>query len=404
MDIKVLLENLRKKIEENRIAGKKYAIVFCDLVGSTEYKSGREITTSLIKVFRHNAEVEEQVTRQNGKMIKSLGDGILATFEINKPDDIICPLEAAINTMQSFTVFNKNIIDSEQILSRIGITCGDVIDFSVINPKGEKVFDPQGPVVDLAARLCSLAAPAQILCDEEVFLLASKLKGKYNFSSRQERLFKGFTSPIAVYSVKWGEKQFMDIPYNPPILFENGFLTTDFVMSQIKESQKIFRLIGLSNRFYSDNVDLFNIISKKIQINPNYKFYLYFLNPNSDFKRYAEYITRRRVKDLKPIVIENIRNACNWYKTLDGNIEIICLDYPLIIPFIQRDDFIFFSLPFRSKVKCFQHEGIIGGSYFTIDCRSNMGQMILENLNRDKQVKIPIIDVAEEKCSINKIL
>jgi len=190
---------LRKKIEEfhrqSASSEKKTAILFADLAGSTVYKSQRDLISSLLKVYRHNEEIRTQVRKFNGEVVKWLGDGVMATFSIDESDDIALPLQAIIIIQKHFENTNKHVREDERILSRIGISCGNVVDFSSVNPSGADVPDPQGPIVDLAARLCSLARTRQILCDDTVVRLVSESGRSFNLSKPSMRNLKGFPKP-----------------------------------------------------------------------------------------------------------------------------------------------------------------------------------------------------------------
>jgi adenylate cyclase len=176
--------------------------MFSDLAGSTAYKSQRDQVISLIKTYRHNAEIEEQVEKYRGQVIKSLGDGVLSTFSIEEPEDIALPVNAAIRIQKHFKLLNHGVGDEEKILTRIGISCGSVVDFKSLNPKGKLVNDPQGSTVDLAARLCSLAKATQIVCDSKTSdLLTSQTASRFDVVGPTFRVLKGFAERTPAYVI-----------------------------------------------------------------------------------------------------------------------------------------------------------------------------------------------------------
>src|SRR5947209_4918513 len=205
-DIRSTYDDLRSRIEDlyRRSQPKLTAVMFSDLAGSTAYKSQRDQVVSLIKTYRHNAEIEEQVEKFRGQVIKSLGDGILSTFSIEEPEDIALPINAAIRIQKHFNIINQHVGNEEKILTRIGISCGSVVDFKSLNPKGKIVNDPQGSTVDLAARLCSLAKATQIVCDSNTAdLLTRQTASRFDFAGPISRILKGFTEKVSTYVLKW---------------------------------------------------------------------------------------------------------------------------------------------------------------------------------------------------------
>jgi len=177
------LEDIRAKVEELYASTEQTAVVFFDLVSATAYKADREIVTSLVKVYRHNTLIADRIRERSGKVVKLLGDGLLGTFSVGKPDDIEVPLSVARRVLRDFRERNTELPRKEKILSRIGICCGKVVDFASFGPEGEVIADPQGPVVDLAARLCSIAAPEQALCDERTVTLAKEAGIGFSFGA-----------------------------------------------------------------------------------------------------------------------------------------------------------------------------------------------------------------------------
>lgn len=406
-DIRSTYDTLRTRIEDlyHRSQPALTAVMFSDLAGSTAYKSQRDQVISLIKTYRHNAEIEEQVEKYQGHVIKSLGDGVLSTFSIEEPEDIALPVNAAIRIQKHFKLLNRGVGDEEKILTRIGISCGSVVDFKSLNPKGKLVNDPQGSTVDLAARLCSLAKATQIVCDSKTSdLLTSQTASRFDVVGPTFRMLKGFAERTPAYVIKWEPECDVTLDDPPPTFYSSGFLTTDFVLSRVRVADRIFRVVGHSHRHFCDNVELYNIVSSKVETSASFLFELIFLNPYSPFKHYSELITRRRVSDLKPMILQNIISACRLFKDLESNVKIVCSLYPMAIPFVHCDDVIFFSLPFRSLVTTTKRDGVVDGPYFSADTSTMLGERLLRNFNSDGRIEIPITDTAEGKINLEELL
>lgn len=407
-DIQKTYSELTKQIEDlhkRSITSESLtAIMFCDLKGSTNYKSHRELVTSLIKIYRHNTEIQTQVKKFNGMVIKSLGDGLMATFQVNEPDDISMPVECSVRIQRRFHSMNQNLNDDEKILCCIGITCGSVVDFNALNPSGKLISDPQGPKVDLAARLCSLAKPQQILCDSKTANLVSDMPHNFNLSEGDKRELKGFSDDIEIFAVQWGNDADLSIAYPPPIYYPKSFLTTDFVLSKITESSSIIRVVGLSNRHFCDNIELYNLILNKIRENKSYHFELVFLNPFSKFKSYSELITRRQATDLKPDIIRNLKSACKLFNDIANNVHVVCSDYPMAIPLVQYDNTLCFSLPFRSVSSIGRKKGVVDGPFFQIPSDSELGKRIMYNFDMDQKIEVPIKKIVTDEIDLESIL
>ncbi len=407
-DVRQDYETLRKRIEElhkSSLSGTgQTAVMFCDLASSTAYKSQREQVSSLLKTYRHNSEIQTQVKRFNGQVVKNLGDGILAVFKIDEPDDAALPLNAAIRIQKHFDAQNTNLSEDEQIHSRIGVAAGYVVDFNVLNAEGERVSDPQGSTVDKAARLCSLAKPCQIICDSTIISLLTKASIHFDILGPLKASLKGFRSGQQVHIVKWGDGAPTDLAEPAPIYQPIGFLTTEFVLHAVEESQCIFRVVGHSHRHFCDNVELYNIVASKIATNNQYRFKLVFLNPFSPFKSYSELITRRRVADLKPSILQNIVSACRLFKDLSANVEIIAAHYPMAIPLVQADDTLYCSFPFKSMHADARREGVVGGPYFEVKTDTDLGGRLVRHFESDPHTAIPIMDAVEGRINVEDLL
>lgn len=407
-DIRTTYDDLRIRIEDlyRQSASRQTAVMFSDLVGSTAYKSQRDQVLSLIKTYRHNAEIEEQVEKLGGRVIKSLGDGVLSTFSIDQPEDIALPVNAAIRIQNHFHSINEHVGQDERILTRIGISCGTVIDFTTLNPKGKAVNDPQGSTVDLAARLCSLAKATQIVCDgKSVDLLTQQTATRFDCVGPTLRWLKGFSAEkIPVYVIKWSSFADSSLDDPNPAFSTSGFLTTDFVLTQVSQSNSVCRVVGHSHRHFCDNIELYNIVMSKVRAFPKFLFEMIFLNPFSPFKHYSELVTRRGVADLKPVILQNIISACRLFKELESNVRVVCSQYPMAIPFVQCDDSIHFSLPFRSLITATKREGVVDGPYFSTEGSTKLGERLLRNFESDPRIEIPIREAADGKIDLETLL
>jgi class 3 adenylate cyclase len=131
-------------------AGRSTAIVlFTDLVGSTELRSrlGEDAAEELRR--DHDRLIAGAVEANRGRLVKHLGDGVMATF-IGASD----ALAAAVAMQQDLDRHNRSGTSDAPLAVRIGISAGDV------TLEGEDCFGT--PVIE-AARLCAAAGGGRIL-------------------------------------------------------------------------------------------------------------------------------------------------------------------------------------------------------------------------------------------------
>ena len=156
------------------------AVVFTDIVGSTEISASRGDDEALDAVRVHNTIVRDALAAFDGQEVKHTGDGILASF--------VSPSRAVTCTID----IQRGFADQGSLRVRIGVSAGE--------PLAEE-GDLFGAVVNLASRLCSHAEPSEIVVSRAVRDL---LLGKeFEFVDRGGADLRGFDHPVHVYSVDW---------------------------------------------------------------------------------------------------------------------------------------------------------------------------------------------------------
>jgi class 3 adenylate cyclase len=162
------------------------AIMFTDLKDSTRMTTLYGDAKALHLLHIHNALTRNSLKVHRGREVKHTGDGIMGSFDF-VPDAVEC----AIAIQEAFAAYNKENPEAPLYL-RIGLSAGEPI---------EEHGDLFGKAVQLAARLCAHAEPAQILA---VQLVLDQCHGKeFPFSDLGEVTLKGFDHAIRVYEVKW---------------------------------------------------------------------------------------------------------------------------------------------------------------------------------------------------------
>ncbi|MBB4264510.1 adenylate/guanylate cyclase domain-containing protein [Roseospira visakhapatnamensis] len=168
------------------ITGSTIAIVFTDMVGSTDLTSEHGDLKAQQTLRAHNAAVRSALARFNGREIKHTGDGIMATFE-HVPDAVW----GMIDVLKAARVHNQ--AESELPLRiRIGINAGEPI--SAEN-------DYYGLAVTVAARVCAQADMDEIMVSQ---IVRDMCEGtKLVFEERGTTFLKGIKDPQRLHEAVW---------------------------------------------------------------------------------------------------------------------------------------------------------------------------------------------------------
>ena len=163
-------------------------VLFTDLVGSTALRAriGEERSDALR--YTHDGLLRDAITAAGGRVVKSTGDGVMATFP-GAADAV----GAAVAVQQAIDLHNRSD-EGERFEVRIGLSVGDVT--------VEEDGDCFGlPVVE-AQRLEAASTPGQILCASIVRALA-RGRGGHEFRTVGSLELKGLAEPLDVDEVIW---------------------------------------------------------------------------------------------------------------------------------------------------------------------------------------------------------
>ncbi|MCK5009069.1 MAG: hypothetical protein KAS98_01195, partial [Deltaproteobacteria bacterium] len=167
-------------------------IMFTDIEGSTTYFESRGDINGISMVFRHNELLFPVIEHHQGTVIKTIGDSIMASFP-----DALHGVKSAIEMQQTLSSHNAKHQVQDLIQIRIGLNGGRGI------VENRDIF---GDVVNLAARIESLAEPGQILISQTVYEAvkqADDIICRYFDSTK----VKGKEESVEVYHVIWGEEE-----------------------------------------------------------------------------------------------------------------------------------------------------------------------------------------------------
>jgi class 3 adenylate cyclase len=158
------------------------AIMFTDMVGSTEMTLRLGDTKAMELLRAHDAIIRRCLEHHRGSEIKHLGDGIMASF-----DDAPAAVASAIEIQEKFASYNKN--SETPIHVRIGIHAGEPVE------EGDDLF---GSAVQMAARICDIAQADAILVSCEVRDACTN--ADLEFAPAGSETLKGFLEAVALFS------------------------------------------------------------------------------------------------------------------------------------------------------------------------------------------------------------
>lgn len=177
----------RPKSEEPKSTG-TIAVMFTDIVGSTQMTQTHGDAAAQEVVRTHNRIVRAALTMFDGREVKHTGDGIMASFN-NTANGV----EAAMYIQKQISVANA-ANPNLPLAVKIGINAGEPI------VEDNDLF---GTTVQLSARIVDKASTGQVLVSDTVRGIC---QGKgINFVNRGAREMKGFADPITLFEAVWNE-------------------------------------------------------------------------------------------------------------------------------------------------------------------------------------------------------
>jgi len=171
-------------VTEQRVQRRLAAILAADVVGySALMQRAEEATYAEFERLKREL-IEPSLSRHEGRLIKTTGDGALAEFA--------SPLAA----MRCAVEIQDHLASGSSPLTlRVGLNLGDVI----VGQDG----DLYGDGINIAVRLEGTADPGGILISEKVY---SEVEGKLDvdFEDRGEQQLKNISKPVRAFAVRAG--------------------------------------------------------------------------------------------------------------------------------------------------------------------------------------------------------
>src|SRR5271167_2298074 len=170
---------------------RKLAAILCsDVVGYSRLAGADEDRIlARLRALRSDL-IDPTITVHNGRVVKRTGDGALVEFR-----SVVDAVRFAIEVQNAMVERNAGVPPERQIVFRIGIHLGDVVE--------ESDGDLMGDGVNIAARLEGIAAPGAICLSEQAYW---QVRGRLDLkvSDLGQTQLKNITEPIRVYSLDVG--------------------------------------------------------------------------------------------------------------------------------------------------------------------------------------------------------
>jgi adenylate cyclase len=182
-------------------------VVFCDLVGSTGLFEKLGDTTASHLVTQLTNALSRAITQFDGRVVKTLGDGIFAVFaQEEQAVDACCLIQRELHERPLMMFADEKLAVSSgtfrslKIQLQIGLESGEVVEIN---------GDCYGDAVNSAARLADLAGARQILTSQRVFDALPAAR-QSEFSSLGPMFLRGKEETTTVYRINWQKREAVD--------------------------------------------------------------------------------------------------------------------------------------------------------------------------------------------------
>ena len=186
--------------------GIQSTVVFADLFGSTRVFESLGNAKATESVTQVTAWVAQKCTAHGGRVVKFLGDGVLAIFHDSRK-----AIAAVVDLQRSYQLLLARMPPNANMPLRIGVVRGDV---EIVDD------DCYGDAVNIASRLSELTGPHQIWVNGDAIedgLQPSEARFRYLGPIN----IRGRAEPCMVYQIEWQEdinSEFFTVPagFYPP--------------------------------------------------------------------------------------------------------------------------------------------------------------------------------------------
>ncbi len=158
-----------------------HGFLFADLRGYTSYLDRRGAIAASALLDRFRALVRSAVAAHNGAEIRTEGDSFYVVFP-SASMAVACALEIV-------RAAADDVVHDDPILVGVGVHAGEALD----TPEG-----PVGTAVNIAARLCAIAGPGEVVVSDTVRALTRSV-GSAGFVALGRKPIKGLDESLSLY-------------------------------------------------------------------------------------------------------------------------------------------------------------------------------------------------------------
>lgn len=214
---------------QQRVQRRLAAILAADIAGYSRLM-GRDEAGTARQLRDHLAAVHAVIERHNGRIVKTMGDGLLIEFP-----SAVAAVEGAITLQRRMERRNAKQPTDRRMLFRIGVNLGDVL------VHGDDIL---GDGVNVAARLEALAPSGGICLSHAVY---EQVKGKIDAQFRDLGSYrlKNIAEPVRAYAVESSTAQPTAAPASLPLPDEPSIVVLPFA-NLSEDPEQAFLAEGMS--------------------------------------------------------------------------------------------------------------------------------------------------------------
>ncbi|UCD57780.1 MAG: DUF2791 family P-loop domain-containing protein, partial [Candidatus Hydrogenedentota bacterium] len=210
-------------------------VLFTDVVGSTQLRTGRGDASAQRILREHFAFVRPYIEQHSGQEVKTMGDSFMVAFGSARG-----AVDCAISVQRALAEHNRNNPE-QQVRVRMGMNTGETI---------REEGDLFGAAVDAAARIVAKAAGGQIFISETTRSVVGSMED-IPLVDRGPFWLKGFPERWRLYEVLWQKEQPSAIPAVPRIAERTPFVGRESeradlrrYLERAKSGHGVFIMIG----------------------------------------------------------------------------------------------------------------------------------------------------------------
>ncbi len=148
-------DEIRDKIRNGMV---EVVVVFIDMVDSTSYKIQQNDSPEkwILRLKQFGEVLEEYVKSSNGRIVKYIGDEIMAIFDDKNK------IEDSLSLIHRIKKIEEDLEDVTKVKTKIKIAI-DIGYAYLMKYEGHEELDPQGTVIDRCARISKYCEPSTVL-------------------------------------------------------------------------------------------------------------------------------------------------------------------------------------------------------------------------------------------------